>query len=324
MAAGEMTFARASRRRAPRIRWCPACRHLQTGGHPCPRCGTGQTSTLPLVRGLASIDMVETSGLIHYRGERTTTLIGLGLILLIPLAAAMALAANWTGVATALLLASFVGLPALAFIDAHRAGAEHRDGPQEMPVSSPTLPETSDSDGNASGDGLERPSRTRQYSRRPMAVYRGHATISEDLLEAPISEESCLSYRLDIRAGERAALVARYTADNPFLVTCADGSQALIAGVVELVGQRYQTIEAAERSSFTIADTYLLPALFSSGGWACELAIRPDDAIQVQGPLSGERHSPLVGSSYRQAGAIEVLRGTAGCPVVVSLLDDSH
>lgn len=276
------------------------------------RCTHGRAHAIPLVRGLASIDVADEYGLVHYQGERVVTLVGLGLLLLIPLAAAIALGTDHTGLATTLLCMSFIGLPALAFLDARRAGEQSISDPPAMPPSAPDLPDVDESADDDEPDA----------DQGPFMVFRGQAVATESVIVPQLSSALCLAYRLDIRAGRDAQLVARYTSDNEFGVTCADGSLTIITGVVELVGRAYKIVEPADQAAFAMNGTDLLPALFTQGGWACEIAIRPDDPIQVQGWSSDEMRSHPLAGLYRQSGFATVLRGTPGHPVIVSLLDE--
>lgn len=310
MVARTSTFGRRGGEREPPVRWCPTCRDLQCEGPVCRRCPDESSQTMTLVRGLASIDITEEYGLVRYRGERRVTIAGLILIALVPLAAAAALGSNVTWLATALLSASFLGLPALAFLDAQRAGARNKRGSQldEPPALVPALPERA---GSSSETALTVWSPT---------VYRGEATAISALLESPISATRCVCYRLDIRVGEEGELVARHTSDSEFAITCADGTQVLITGLIDLNAAHYDTLQPTERTSFTLNGSNLLPLFFTRGGWAGEIAVPVGAQIQVQGALSDELRTPPRGSSYRQAGAIRVLRGSPGQPVVVELL----
>lgn len=266
-----------------------------------------------LVRGLGYIALADESGLVRYPGERTTTLVGLGLLSMIPLAAAFVLAWELTWLATLLLGGVFIGLPALAFVDAGRAGRQRTSAPERMPACAPTL----QLDGPAAL-ALQAGSRTGE--RQPTAVLSGAATALGPSISPPLPGAACLAFRLDIRAGRSPELVARYTAASELAITCADGTRAVITGTVELTAPAYQAVEASHRAYFELHGTRLLPALFTHGGWACQIAVRHGDAIQVHGPLSDERRPAPLGSSYRQSGALDVLRGTPANPVVITLL----
>ena len=297
------------------MRWCPACRCLQCEGPRCQRCADNDARAVSLVRGLASIDVAEESGLVRYRGEGNVHLAGLTLIALVPLAAAAALASNVTWLATALVAASFIGLPALAFLDAQRAGnrapepGAMPEGLVPAPPARPALPARSDDSDEATAMTVWAP-----------ATYRGEATATGALLTSPISGRSCLCYRLDIRVGEDGELMACYTSRGEFAVTCADGTQVLITGLIELSAPDYGLIEPTDRSSFSLGERELLPSLFTRGGWACEIAVEVGAPIRVAGVLDDELRASPLGSSYRQAGAIRVLRGAPGRPVVIELL----
>lgn len=274
---------------------------------------------MTLVRGLTSIDIAEEFGLIRYRGERSVTIAGLVLLALVPLAAAAALGSNITWLATALLSASFIGLPALAFLDAQRAGARARADrpPDETPDLVPDRPATRALPG---ATGTEAGSVHTALAVRAPTVYRGAATVAKELIEAPISAAQCLCYRLDIRVGEDGDLVARYTSDSEFAITCADGTQVLITGLIELTAPRYGAIVPTDRASFTLSGNDLLPLYFTRGGFACEIALTVGTEIEIQGDLSDELRPPPLGGSYRQSGAIQVVHGRAGRPVFVHLL----
>lgn len=304
------TFVRRGAPRHPPIRWCPTCRDLQSEAPVCPRCADDNARSLALVRGLASIDIAEEYGLVHYRGERKITIAGLILIALVPLAAAAAIGSNITWLATALLSASFIGLPALAFLDAQRAGARAQN-PVSLGAAPDLVPALPEPGHSAASTAL---------TVWAPSVFRGAATVTDTLVEGPLSADSCLCYRLDIRVGEDGELIARYTSDNEFAVTCADGTVVMITGLLELCADTYGTIEPTERASFSLSGSDLLPLYFTRGGWACELAVSAGDEIQIQGALSDELRAPPRGTSYRQSGAMRVMRGAPGHPVLIELL----
>jgi hypothetical protein len=149
------------------------------------------------------------------------------------------------------------------------------------------------------------------------AVLRGVVARVERIVRAPVSEQGALVYRVDIRAGRHAELVARRTESAEFLVTCGDGTQVLITGVLELVASGYRAVGSSGAVDLEINGTRLLPAGFSQGGWVCELFVGEGDAVEIDAPAGQEERAHPLGAGYRNPGIIAVLRGTPGRPIVI-------
>jgi len=71
-----------------------------------------------------------------------------------------------------------------------------------------------------------------------------------------------------------------------------------------------------EWARLEVANRRLLPAHFEPAAHACESRIRDGDRISATGTLVVEPHDGLF-ASYRDAGAVRVLRGTPGSPVIL-------
>lgn len=303
MSIGSVTSAE-SREQAPPVRWCPACHELQAHGRACQRCGPDSGLLIPLARGLVSIEVAGEHGLVRYQGDRITTLVGVALVLMLPTSAAIALAGDPSVLSPVLLGLCFVGVPVLALVDAHWAGVAARLRADEIPSSmAPELPGWLP----GSAAGCDR------------ATLSGVVARVERIVRAPVSEQGALVYRVDIRAGRHAELVARRTEGAEFLVTCGDGTQVLITGVLELVASAYQAVGSSGAVELDINGTQLLPAFFSQGGWACELFVGEGDAVEIDAPASQEERAHPLGAGYRNAGIISVLRGTPGQPIVIRM-----
>jgi hypothetical protein len=195
-----------------------------------------------------------------------------------------------------------LGIPALAFVDAYRAGVAVHARIASMPPAVPTLP----------------PARASLALRG--AAIQGTATRVQNALRAPVSGQKSLVYRLDIRAGQDADLIARCTQGVEFMLTCGDGTQIVITGVVELDAFEYGARSPCQTVRLNLSGVDLLPVLFTEGGWACEVAIHDGDAVEAHGPMSEEVRVNPLGSTYRTPGIISILHGVPGRPVVVRLL----
>lgn len=256
----------------------------------------------PLARGLASLEVTGGHDLVRYRGDRIMVLVGVGLLFMLPAAAVVAFVDHTSLLAPLFLGLCFIGIPVLALMDAQRAGAALKlDGPP-----TPAM-------------GPELPGKRADSTRHGHASILGVATRMDKVVWGPVSEEEALAYRLDIRAGQDAGLVARHTESVEFLLTCGDGTQVFVSGVLEIVALSYQQIQPASSTELELGGHELLPEWFTKGGWACELGIRQGDTIEVRGPVSQEARVHPLGATYRSAGAIPVLCGTPGNPVVVRL-----
>jgi hypothetical protein len=257
---------------------------------------------MPLARGLASLEVAGEHGLVRYQGDRVTTLVGVALVLLLPTSAAIGLAGDVSALSPVLLGLCFVGVPVLALVDAHRAGVAVRWRAAEIPLTmAPERP------------GWLFDSRA-AYERTTLV---GVVARMDESVRAPVSEKDALVYRIDIRAGRDAELVARRTEAAEFLITCGDGSQVLITGVLELVASGYGAVSSSGAVELEINGTRLLPAFFGQGGWACELLVGEGDAVEIDAPAGQEERVHPLGAGYRHAGIISVLRGTPGEPIVI-------
>lgn len=303
--------------REPPVGWCPACHELQAHGRACNRCGPDHLLT-PLARGLASLEVAGEHGLVRYQGDQLTTLVGLALVLMLPTSAAIALAGDASLISPMLVGLCFVGVPVLALVDAHRAGIAISAAGVEMPSTlAPEVPawlagEPAEAAEPDEPDELAGSARPRHGTR-----VRGVVARVQEMVRAPVSEQGALAYRVDIRAGRDAELVARRTQGAEFLVTCGDGSQVLITGVLELVAPDYGAVDTSGAIDLELNGTRLLPLMFSRGGWACELVVCEGDAVDIEAPASQEQRVHPLDVGYRNAGIISVLRGTPGQPVVI-------
>ncbi|MCG8419172.1 MAG: hypothetical protein MJE77_14655 [Proteobacteria bacterium] len=292
---------------------CPSCRSIQESGPECIFCGESGSALIPLLRGLASLADRELDdghgfvGLIRYPGDRVVTWLALGLALLFPAAGIVALAANGTAPASLLGLC-LIALPALAFIDAQRAG-ERSTAPATAP---PGLsPESA------------RPAEPRNSDSVRRAPFRGIVRRVEQTVAGPVSQQVGLTARCDIRAGKHGRLLARQTHGAEFLVESDDGTAVLVAGQIELDAAAYGAVLDAGQVTLDFSGVKLLPASFDEGGWACELLLRDGDSVEVYAELGGEMRSHPLGASYRNTGAIQVLRGVSGRPLRVRIIADA-
>jgi hypothetical protein len=169
----------------------------------------------------------------------------------------------------------------------------------------------------------------------------GVAQPLERFVDAPLVGRECLAVRLDIRAGVHAArrrpgrpeqgtgephaghdspdIVTQWLDVAEFVVTTARGVRTLVTGTVYLDADEYDAVMPSEQAELELRGHAVTPAPLIGDGWACELALGPGDRVEIYGHSTGEVHSAPVGALYRDAGALAVMRGEPGDPVIVRI-----
>lgn len=297
--------------------FCPACRRLQPPARAgCASCGAsshGHGHGLRRFSGdLAALAPGRVSQVVRYPGDTrfvTMTVIGA--------AALFALAVTLSGhqVATLVLTLMFAGVATAAVIDAHRAAQAALRVLRVPPLPAAALATAVPSD-------------------RAIA---GVAQPLERFVDAPLAGRDCLAVRLDLRAGIQSALprpsstvaeapgtrrdggdiVAQWIDAAEFVVTTARGARTIVTGVIYLDADEYDAAEPSDRADLELHGQPVVPSPLGGDGWACELTLGPGDRVEICGHSTGEVRVAPTGALYRDAGALAVIRGEPGDPVIV-------
>lgn len=291
--------------------FCPACRRLQPPARSgCTGCGEAAGSLRRFHGDVAALAPGRVSQVVRYPGDTrfvTMTLVGSAALLAIAIAlpgqqAAMVVMLMMAGVATA------------AVVDAHRA-AQAACSIRRVP-----------------------PPPAGALAAVPSAhAIAGVAQPLERFVEAPLEGGDCLAVRLDLRAGIQNApprtssvvaeapesqrdgrdIVAQWIDAAEFVVTTARGARTIVTGVIYLEADEYDVTEPSDRVDLELHGHPVMPSPLGGDGWACELALGPGDRVEICGHSTGEVRLAPAGALYRDAGALAVVHGEPGDPVIV-------
>lgn len=302
--------------------FCPACRRLQPPVRAgCAGCGAAPASLRRFGGDLAALAPGRVSQVVRYPGDTrfvTTILVGA--------AALLALGVSLSGQPSAIaFMLLFAGVLAAALVDAHRAGQVASCVRRVPPPPAAALG-------------------TAVASAHAIA---GVAQPLERFVEAPLLRRECLAVRLDLRAGIQSALprpnlphgangpgvvigaeplhaaehgrdiVAQWIDAAEFVVTTARGARTIVTGVIYLEADEYDVTEPSDRADLALHGHPVVPSPLGGDGWACELALGPGDRVEVWGHSTGEVRLAPAGALYRDAGALAVIHGEPGDPVIV-------
>ena len=256
---------------------------------------------ISLARGVAALTDQSYAELVRYPGDRLITGIAIGLAVFVPLAGIVALAAQATA-PSSLLGLGLVGLLVLAFVDARRAGAIAIPSAVPLPLEAQPEPVAISK---------------RELSR--YASFGGKVRRVSEGVTGPVSGQSGVAVRCDVRAGERAEILVRDIRGQDFVVESPDGTAVLVTGYVEIDAPHYTAHRDSRQVDLARDGAHLLPAEFSDGGWACELLLRGGDSVEVYGEIGSEQPHPL-GADYRSTATVSVIHGSSGQPVRVRRL----
>jgi hypothetical protein len=263
---------------------------------------------------LAALAPGRVSRIVRYPGD--TRFVVASMLALAALFALAALLAGH-GVSSLLVVLLFAGLAAAALVDAYRA-AQLATSVRQIPP----LPATAQTAAAAAEHAIA-----------------GVAQPLERFVAAPLAGRECLAVRLDIRAGVHAArrrpgnemagaphaakdspdIVTQWLDVAEFVVTTTRGARTLVTGAVYLDADEYDEIAPSDRADLELQGHPVASAPLGGDGWACELVLGPGDRVEIYGHSTGEVHSAPVGALYRDAGALAVMRGEPGDPVIVRI-----
>lgn len=294
--------------------FCPVCRRLQPPHSGCMGCGAAAASMRRFSGDLAALAPDRVSRVVRYPGDTSFILASmLALAVLFALAALLA----GHGASSLLVMLLFAGLAVAALVDTYRAA--------QLATSVRRIP----------------PSPAAALSTAAAAAHAiaGVAQPLERFVDAPLGGRECLAVRLDVRAGVHAArrrpshdvagdpradhdspdIVTQWLDVAEFVVTTARGARTLVTGAVYLDADEYDAVAPSDRIELELRGHALAPAPLASDGWACELVLGPGDRVEIYGHSTGEVLSAPVGALYRDAGALAVMRGQPGDPVIVRI-----
>lgn len=293
--------------------FCPVCRRLQAPHGGCTGCGAAATSMRRFSGDLAALAPGRVSRVVRYPGDTrfvVASMLALGVLFVL----AALLAGH--GASSLLIVLVFAGLGAAALVDAYRA-AQLATSVRRIPPS---------------------PAAALTGAAAAAHAIAGVAQPLERFVDAPLAGRECLAVRLDIRAGVHAArrrlesatgdahavddspdIVTQWLDVAEFVVTTARGARTLVTGSVYLDADEYDVVAPSDRVELDLQGHAVAPAPLVGDGWACELALGPGDRVEIYGHSTGEVHNAPVGALYRDAGALAVMRGEPGDPVIVRI-----
>ena len=291
--------------------FCPACRRVQPPARSgCASCGTSADSLAPFRGDVAALAPGRASH-VRYPGDTrfvTITMVGSAALL----ALAFTLSGQQSGM---VLIVLFAGIATAALVDAHRA-AQASSNIRRVPAPPAATLATAVSSAHA---------------------IAGVAQPLERFVDAPLARCDCLAVRLDLRAGIQSALprsssaiaeapgyqqegrdiVAQWIDAAEFVVTTARGARTIVTGVIYLDADEYDAAERSDRVALTLHGHQVPSSSLGGDGWACELVLGAGDRVEICGRSTGEVRLAPAGALYRDAGALAVIRGEPGDPVVV-------
>jgi len=291
--------------------FCPVCRRLQPPHAGCVGCGASAASMRRFSGDLAALTTGRVSRVVRYPGDTRFIVISMGALAVLFLLAGLL---SGHGVSSLLVVLLFAGLAAAALVDAYRAAQLATSVRQVPPSHAAALA-------------------TAAAAARAIA---GVAQPLERFVEAPLAGRECLAVRLDIRAGVHTVhrrpgglagdpracedsrdIVTQWLDVAEFVVTTARGARTLVTGAIYLDADEYDAVEPSDRVELELQGHAVAPAPLVGDGWVCELALGPGDRVEIYGHATGEVHNAPVGALYRDAGALAVMRGLPGDPVIV-------
>lgn len=320
--ANPITASIPDRPLVPSLVYCPTCCRLQQPTRAgCASCGAAASSLRDFDGDLASLAPGRAGHAVRYPGDtRFVARVAASFAILLSLA----VLTTDEHESPLLFVALFAGIGTAALVDTRRA-ARVAQGVRQVPPPAAALAAAAPHD-------------------RAIA---GVAHPLERFVDAPLARCHCLAVRLDIRAGIQDArrrigagkasagvqrergmqrdgdvagprdLVAQWLDAAEFVVTTTRGARALVTGVIYLDAAEYDAAETSERIDIALHGQPVLPAALGGDGWACELALEPGDRVEIQGRSTGEVRVAPAGALYRDAGALAVIRGVPGDPVIV-------
>lgn len=261
---------------------------------------------------LAALAPGRVSWVVRYPGDTRFIMISMVALAVLFLLAGLL---SGHGVSSLLVVLLFAGLAATALVDAYRA-AQLATSVRHIPPS---------------------PAAALTTAARAIA---GVAQPLERFVEAPLAGRECLAVRVDVRSGVRSGvrtarrrpgvlagdpracedsgdIVTQWLDVAEFVVTTARGARTLVTGAIYLDADEYDAVEPSDRVELELQGHAVAPAPLVGDGWVCELALGPGDRVEIYGHATGEVHNAPVGALYRDAGALDVMRGEPGDPVIV-------
>jgi hypothetical protein len=293
--------------------FCAACRRLQPPARAgCASCGASPGSLRRFSGDVAALAPGRVSQVVRYPGDtRFVTMVGAGAAALFGLA--VALSGHEASALVYTLM--FAGVAVAAMVDAHRA-AQATSGIRRVPP----------------------PPAAALATAVPSAhAIAGVAQPLERFVDAPLAGSDCLAVRLDLRAGIQSALprtgsagaeapgtehdgrdiVAQWIDAAEFVVTTARGARTIVTGVIYLEADEYDAAEPSDLVDLELRGQAVIPSSLGGDGWACELTLGPGERVEISGHATGEVRMAPAGALYRDAGALGVIRGEPGDPVIV-------
>jgi hypothetical protein len=299
------------------LMFCPACRRLQPPARSgCTGCGASPGSLRRFDGDVAALAPGRVSQVVRYPGDtRFVTMIGAGAAALFALAVAL----SGQQASALVLTLMFGGVAVAAVVDAHRAAQASARVRRVPPPPAAAM-------------GTAVPS---------AHAIAGVAQPLERFVDAPLAGSDCLAVRLDLRAAIQSALprtgsaaaeaaggepgreqdgrdiVAQWIDAAEFVVTMARGARTIVTGVIYLEADEYDAAEPSDRVELELRGQPVIPSPLGGDGWACELTLGPGDRVEISGHATGEVRLAPAGALYRDAGALGVIRGEPGDPVIV-------
>lgn len=291
--------------------FCPACRRLQPPARTsCTGCGAAAGSLRHFGGDLAALAPRRVGHTVRYPGDTrfvTVTMAGAAALF------ALALALSGHRAADFALILMFTGVATAAVVDARRAAQAARDVRRVPPPAA------------------------------ALAIVPGTRAIAgvaeplERFVDAPLAGGDCLAVRLDLRAGIHGApphengtagagkadephghdIVAQWIDAAEFVVATARGARTIVTGAIYLEADEYDLAERSDRAVLELHGHVVQPSPLGGDGWACELTLGPGDRVEICGHSTGEVRVAPAGALYRDAGALAVIRGEPGDPVIV-------
>jgi hypothetical protein len=258
---------------------------------------------------LAALGTGHVRRVVRYPGDTRFIVISMAALAVLFLLAALL---SGHGVSALLVVLLFAGLAAAALVDAYRA-AQLATSVRHVPPS---------------------PAAALATAAAAARAIAGVAQPLERFVDAPLAGRECLAVRVDVRAGVHTArrrpgslagdpradsqdIVTQWLDVAEFVVTTARGARTLVTGAIYLDADEYDAVEPSERVELELQGHAVAPAPLVGDGWVCELALGPGDRVEIYGHSTGEVHNAPVGALYRDAGALAVMRGKPGDPVIV-------
>lgn len=318
--ANPITAATPGRPPVPALVYCPTCCRLQPPPRAgCASCGAAASSLRGFSGDLASLAPGRAGHAVRYPGDtRFVAQVAASFAILFSLA----VITSDEHRSPLVFVALFAGIGTAAFVDARRA-ARVVQSVRQVPPPAAALAAAAPDD----------------------HAVAGVAQPLERFVDAPLAKRRCLAVRLDVRAsihsrtrragagnarasaqldpaaqggaGGHRDLVAQWLDAAEFVVATTRGARALVTGVIYLDAAEYDSAEPSERIDIALHGQPVLPATLGGDGWACELALAPGDRVEIQGRSTGEVRTAPAGGLYRDAGALAVIRGVPGDPVIV-------